>query len=172
MKAHHAETDSTTGSAHHRFTIELQQQGDFRFEVHFDKPQLAPMLTDEPSPLGTDAGPNPTRLLATAVANCLSASLLFASRKFGNDPGPLRTTATLELARNPQGRWRVGHIDVDLHLGRAASEQKSLDRVLSQFEDFCVVTQSVRAAIPVAVRVLDVDGAVLRDTRVDETTVA
>jgi hypothetical protein len=30
-----------------------------------------------------------------------------------------------------------------------------LDRILAQFEDFCVVTQSVRTAIPVDVRVLD-----------------
>jgi hypothetical protein len=36
------------------------------------------------------------------------------------------------------------------------------ERILDQFEDFCVVTQSVRAAIPVTVRVLDRDGAVLK----------
>ena len=30
-----------------------------------------------------------------------------------------------------------------------------LDRILGQFEDFCIVTQSIRAAVPVDVRVLD-----------------
>ncbi|HET9820988.1 MAG TPA: hypothetical protein VFQ16_04115 [Burkholderiaceae bacterium] len=30
-----------------------------------------------------------------------------------------------------------------------------LDRCLQQFEDFCVVTESVRRGIPVQVRVLD-----------------
>ena len=35
------------------------------------------------------------------------------------------------------------------------------DRILAQFEDFCVVTQSVRESIPVSVRVLDVTGALL-----------
>jgi hypothetical protein len=42
-------------------------------------------LTDEPPPLGQGAGPNPSRLLAASVANCLSASLLFALRKFNPD---------------------------------------------------------------------------------------
>jgi hypothetical protein len=33
--------------------------------------------------------------------------------------------------------------------------------VLAQFEDFCIVTQSVRQGIEVAVTVVDGDGAVL-----------
>jgi hypothetical protein len=57
------------------------------------------------SPATTPASPEkwPRRLLATAVANCLSASLLFAMRKFRNEPGPLRTHAAAWLARNDQG---------------------------------------------------------------------
>ena len=42
-----------------------------------------------------------------------------------------------------------------------ASEVSMLDRILGQFEEFCIVTQSVRAAIPVDVRVLDKVGTVL-----------
>ena len=37
-----------------------------------------------------------------------------------------------------------------------------LDRALAQFEEFCIVTQSVRSAIPVTVRVVDRAGAVLK----------
>jgi hypothetical protein len=37
-----------------------------------------------------------------------------------------------------------------------------LDRILGQFEEFCVVTQSVRTAITVEVRVLDMAGTVLK----------
>jgi hypothetical protein len=37
-----------------------------------------------------------------------------------------------------------------------------LDRVLEQFEEFCTVTQSVRAGIPVTVHVIDASGAVLK----------
>jgi hypothetical protein len=34
----------------------------------------------------------------------------------------------------------------------------ALERVLGQFEDFCIVTQSVRAGIAVDVRVVDAEG--------------
>lgn len=36
-----------------------------------------------------------------------------------------------------------------------------VDRALAQFEDFCIVTESVRAGIPVAVRVHDHTGTEL-----------
>ena len=142
--------------------IELVQQADYRFEVHFDNPAVPMLTTDEAPPLGGDAGPNPARLLTVAVANCLSASLLFALRKFKNDPGPLRASATTSLVRSEENRLRVGRIQVDVHLGVAATELKLLERALAQFEDFCVVTQSVRAAFPVDVRVLDSAGTVLK----------
>jgi organic hydroperoxide reductase OsmC/OhrA len=147
--------------ADHQFTIELVQQANYRFVAHFDDPAIPTIITDEPAPLGGGAGPNPARLLGTAVANCLAASLLFAMRKFNNKPEPIRAVATVSIIRNEQNRARIGRIAVDLHLGAAAAGMNSLDRVLSQFENFCIVTQSVRAAIPVDVRVFDDDGVIL-----------
>jgi len=140
------------------FRIELRQQQGYRFTVKFDRPELSPLITDEPPPLGADAGPNPARLLGVAVANCLAASLLFALRKFGNEPGPLRAVAEVPLARNSRGRLRIPRIEVDLHLGVPWQALKHADRALAQFEDFCIVTQSVRGGIDVAVRVLDREG--------------
>lgn len=144
-----------------RFSIELVQQGGYRFEVRFDDPAMPPLVTDEPAPLGAGAGPNPARLLAAAVANCLAASLLFALRKFHNRAEPLRTTAELQLVRNDRGRLRVGRIGVDIHIEATKSELRMLDRVLGQFEDYCIVTASVRPGIAVGVRVFDRDGVEL-----------
>lgn len=141
--------------------IKLVQQVDFRFAAHFDDAAMPVLMTDEPAPLGSGLGPNPEQLLGTAVANCLAASLLFAMRKFKNDPSPLQAVATVTPVRNEQKRMRIGSIAVDLQLGVAASTVVSLDRILAQFEDFCVVTQSVRSAIPVTVRVMDSAGALL-----------
>lgn len=144
------------------FAIELRQQADYRFEAHFDNPSVPVLVTDENAPLGGDAGPNPARLLAVAVANCLSASLLFALRKFRNEPGPLRTVARVRMVRNDQGRLRIDRIGVELHLGVPLAALKMAERALGQFEDFCTVTQSVRGAIDVDVTVLDRDGVVLK----------
>ena len=140
------------------FQITLQQQADYRFEVRFDGAGMPVLVTDEPPPLGGGAGPNPARLLGTAVANCLAASLLFALRKFGNEPGPLRAVATLGPERNAAGRWRIARIAVEIRLGVPWSALKHAERALAQFEDFCIVTQSVRAGIAVQVRVIDSAG--------------
>jgi organic hydroperoxide reductase OsmC/OhrA len=144
------------------FEISLDQQADFRFSVRFDGTDSPPLITDEPPPLGGGSGPNPSRLLAAAVANCLAASLLFALRKFKNDPGHIRADARVAMTRNEQNRLRVGRIGVDLRIGVNADRIVQLDRILAQFEDFCVVTQSVRSAIPVDVRVFDAAGSLLK----------
>jgi organic hydroperoxide reductase OsmC/OhrA len=148
--------------SHETFTIELHQQADYRFEVGFQSAHAAALTTDAAPPLGAASGPNSEELLLAAVGNCLSASLLFSLRKFKNEPGPMHTRAQATLVRNPQGRLRVGGIEVEIKLGVPAAGLKMLDRSLAQFEDFCVVTQSVRAGIPVEVRVVDSEGQLLQ----------
>lgn len=138
--------------------ISLEQVADYEFKVRFDGTAIPDLTADETPPLGQNAGPNPSRLLAAAVANCLSASLLFALRKYKNTPGSLAAKAKATLTRNETGRWRITHIGVDLQLADKAELLQHLDRVLAQFEDFCIVTQSVRHGIAVDVRVSDGDG--------------
>lgn len=140
------------------FGITLEQVADYEFRVRFDDTAIPDLITDETSPLGGDAGPNPSRLLATAVANCLAASLLFALRKYKNAPGTMSAKSKLTLARNEHGRLRITHIGVDLQLADKAEVLEHLDRVLAQFEDFCIVTQSVRQGIKVDVSVRDGEG--------------
>lgn len=144
-----------------QFSFTLEQQEDFAFLIRFDQ-DIPPLLTDEPPPLGKDAGPNPSRLLAASVANCLSASLLFALRKFKNNPGPITTVVTAHLDRNEAKRLRVGSVDVMIQVDAPADSLEHLDRVLDQFEDFCVVTQSVRSGFPVNVTVRDGAGKVIK----------
>jgi organic hydroperoxide reductase OsmC/OhrA len=143
------------------FSVELEQQEGFEFRVRFDWPDVPELLLDEPEPLGRRAGPNAARLVAAAVANCLSASLVFCLRsKFKQDPGPVRAMATGRLERNEKGRYRIAGIDVVLSISEKFGDMPHQERCLEQFEDFCVVTQSIRAGIPVSVSVMDVEGKV------------
>jgi organic hydroperoxide reductase OsmC/OhrA len=142
------------------FDVELEQLSGYEFKVKFDNPAFAELLLDEPAPLGGDKGPNASRLIGAAVANCLSASLVFClAGKFKQPLGPLRTQVRGELVRNPQNRLRIGRLDVTIHLRESAADVKHLERCLEQFEDFCVVTESVRHGIAVGVRVVDAGGA-------------
>ena len=77
--------------------MHLKQLDGFQFLVKFDKEQFEPLRLDEPPPLGHDTAPNAARILAAAIGNRLSASLVFcltcfrlsvrasASREFRSD---------------------------------------------------------------------------------------
>lgn len=141
------------------FQVEMRLLDNYLFEIDFG--EFGNLISDEPLPLGGGEGPNPVRLLAASVGNCLAASLLFAVRKFKEDPGEMTASVSGELERR-DGRWRVATFDVQLKLGNAAAAIPHLDRVLQQFEEFCIVTQSVREGIPVQVRVVDGEGRVVK----------
>jgi organic hydroperoxide reductase OsmC/OhrA len=139
------------------FTFEMEQLEDFAFRVRFDLPGAAELLLDEPAPLGKGGGPNAARLIAAGVANCLASSLVFCMRKFKQAPGTLRAEVSGEIERNERGRMRIKRFDVALRLPTPAASIAHFERCLAQFEDFCIVTESVRGGIPVGVRVLDAD---------------
>jgi uncharacterized OsmC-like protein len=143
------------------FTLTLSRLQDYRFNVQFDLAGVPDLQLDEPSPLGAGDGPNASRLLAAAVANCLSASLLFCLGKFKQDPQGLTAHVTGTMVRNERGRLRVGGIAVDILL------EQTVDRLAhcaDQFEDFCVVTDSVRNGIPVSVQVRDAAGQLIHQS--------
>jgi len=142
-------------------TVRLEQRRDYQVENHFGG-GVAVLLGDEPPPLGQGAGPEPVQLLAAAVGNCLMASLLFALRKYKQQPEPLRAEVSAEVGRNPQGRLRVLSLAARLTLGVPVEALDHMERVLTQFESFCTVTESVRQGIPVTVEVFDAQGAKLK----------
>ncbi len=141
-------TDGTKVSEHQ---IRVKQIDAYRFEVEFDKASFAPLVVDEPAPLGQDAGPNATRVLAAAIGNCLAASLRFCLAKNGAkvDQG-IEARVRTEIVRTPERRLRVGKIDVTLELPPGV-DVAALDACSSTFEEFCTVTASVRHGIEIAV---------------------
>ena len=143
----------TTPPATDEFTIAIEQVHDYEFRVRFDKPQFPDWILDEPVPLGGDSGPNASRALAAAMGNCLSASLLFCLRKAKIDVGPIRTEVRVRMARNERGRLRIGKVEVRIDPGIPEAEKAKAQRCMTLFEDFCVVTQSVREGIEVEVLV-------------------
>jgi uncharacterized OsmC-like protein len=141
--------------------VELSQRHDYRFDIAFGGD--APILTsDEPVPLGTGLGPSPVQILCAAVGNCLSDSLLFAFRKFKQEPEPIRCVVTAEVGRNADNRLRVLAMTAQIRMGVEVAALQQVEHVLAQFEEFCTVTQSVRQGIPITVEVFDGAGVQLK----------
>jgi len=143
------------------FEIQLTREAGYRFQVDFRSDGVPPLAVDESPPLGEGRGPNPARLLAAAVGDCLSASLLFCLGKSRIEAGSLRTTVSGHYRRNERGRLRIGGLEVALVIELPGGEPARAARCLELFEDFCVVTASVRRGIPVGVSVSSPDGTLL-----------
>lgn len=140
------------------FTITMEHMKDLAFKVRFDWDTAPPLLLDEPEPLGRRQGPNASRLIAAAVANCLTASLLFCLQRSKLSLAGTTTTVSGTMTRNEKGRLRIGGLKVRINLPVDAADAQRLERCLGIFEDYCVVTASIRKGIPVEVEVADRDG--------------
>lgn len=144
-----------------KHSIRIRQVEAYAFRIEFGE-AFAPLLTDEPEPIGGGTGPSPEQVLVAAVSNCLCASLAFALGKYRQEGGGVSAEAIGRVARNDEGRLRLVGIEVDIALGAEAGSMDRLDRVLEQFERFCTVSESVKAGVPVAVAVRDGRGERLK----------
>jgi organic hydroperoxide reductase OsmC/OhrA len=134
-------------------SLSLTLKDNYAFTVDFGNAGVAPMTIDEAAPLGRNEGPNPSRLLASAIAGCLGASLLFCLRKSRVDVAALRTDVHVTNRRNARGRLRVQRVAVTLSPTVPADQRDRLARCVELFEDFCVVSAAVRDGIAIDVTV-------------------
>lgn len=131
-------------------SVRVAQEDAFRFKITFDK-GFTPIVADEPPPLGKDAGPNAARLLASAIGNCLAASLVFClSRKGVHVAQGIEAEVDMPIVRTPDRHLRVGHVKVTLRLPPGIAPD-ALVACRGSFEEFCTVTASVRRGIDVDV---------------------
>lgn len=137
-----------------QFAINLTWRGGYEFSVDFEAEGVPDLLTDEPPPLGEGRGPNPARLLAAAVGNCLSASLKFCLEKSRIEVQELTTKVEGTIVRNEAGRLRIGGLRVQLEPGLDPGQVERAGRCLEIFEEFCIVGQSVRQGIDIDVEVV------------------
>lgn len=143
------------------FAITLNWRDGYEFAVDFEQNGVPELRTDEGPPLGAGNGPTPSRLLAAAVGNCLSASLLFCLERRGVAPRDLGTRVQGTIVRNPGGRLRIGALHVQLEPTLQADDMRRMEQCLAVFRDFCIVGESVRQGIDVTVDVSPVRARVV-----------
>ena len=135
------------------FRVEVEQEKDFVFKVDFGIEGVEDLIMDEPEPVGGGTGPNAERLIAAAIGNCLSASLLFCLRKSKVEVSGMQAKVEGVVARNEEGRWRIRELNVELAPEIEGDKVKQLERCIVIFEQFCVASQSIRQGIPLNVKV-------------------
>ena len=133
------------------FSLALREG--YAFTVDFGDAGIPPMTIDETPPLGHNEGPNPSRVLAASIAGCLGASLLFCLRKAHVDVATLQADVRVTNGRNEKGRLRVKKVAVRLAPSVPVDQHGRMARCLEIFEDFCVVTASVREGVEIDVKV-------------------
>jgi len=145
----------TRDDIRHEVTLDLVDG--YEFVATFDGVAGAePLRFDEPAPLGAGGAPNAAAVLGAAVGNCLAASLAFCLRRSRAGLGGLVAHVITRMSRNEAGRYRIAGISVELAPAIDPESSGRLARCTDLFEDFCVVTESVRAGIPVDVTVKEV----------------
>ncbi len=131
----------------------LELQEGYRFNVGFDVEGVPNLVVDEMKPIGDGFGPNPTRLLSTAVGHCLSSSLLYCFSKAKVKVKKLETTVKASIERDKDGYLRIAGLDVQIHFEVNDEDRARVPRCLDVFENYCTVTQSVMTGVEVKVEI-------------------
>lgn len=143
--------------------VNIEHIKDLQFKVMFDSVGFE-MLMDEPEPIGSNKGPNPSQILSAAIGNCLSGSLMFCLKKARAEVKGLKSKIITTITRTDKGRMRIGGSTVEIILDINDGQESRLGHCLNLFEDYCIVTQSVRDGIEVAVQVKSNTGEILFDS--------
>ncbi|MEF8874335.1 MAG: OsmC family protein [Candidatus Thermoplasmatota archaeon] len=136
------------------FTVNIERLEDYQFKVTFDEEEMGELVTDETESVGGEGkGPNPSRLLAASTLNCLMASLTFCLKKKRVEIDSLKGEVTANVERI-DGKLRVTGLNADIKPELVdGSEKEKLKKCIDIFEDYCVVTQSIRKGVDVKVDV-------------------
>lgn len=95
-------------------------------------------------------GPSPARFLALAVLGCMGASFAFCLKKKNFTLDELDGKAEVIIKRNEHGFWRIKKINLNINPKIDDPQmRKRADQCRKFFEQYCIITQSVREGIEV-----------------------
>lgn len=136
-----------------RIHAHLKRVEGYKYDVTFDELPGVKLTTDEPVPVGKGEGVSAAMLLSSAVGHCLTSSLLFCMEKSRAKVKDLATEVELVMERNQRARWRVKQIKVRMKPLVESIDAEKLERCKGIFQDFCIVSASIRDGIKIDVEV-------------------
>ena len=134
--------------------VELDHRGGYNFTARFVS-ESGSLQMDEPEPLGEGEpwGPEGVTLLAGGAGYCMTASLVFCLNKVRVPVEALSSRAVAHLERVERRLRRVSGLEIDIDVTVAEEHRVAFERCLSHFTEFCIVTESIRGAFPITIRV-------------------
>lgn len=108
-------------------------------------------LADEPTPAGTDAGPNPVQYLIGALNGCLTISAKALAKKHQIDLQDVKVTSTGTVSNLGGGRTAVTSIDTTIDfVGDLTDEQKQ--DLLKNTLRVCTIHESLTGGVKMNVK--------------------
>ena len=132
--------------------VELKHREGCMFDARF-RTKEGDLLMREPFGIGIDYGPEAVTLFTMSAAYCMAASLNYYLAKARVLPTTLRAKGHVEMRLTDEHYRRIKCLDIDIRIEVAEKEHKRLERALSRFNDFCIITESIRGSFPVRVQV-------------------
>jgi uncharacterized OsmC-like protein len=137
-------------------TVTVEWVDDLTFKLKFDNPKLPELFIDETHESASPevVGPDPSRLLVSAIMGCLNASFAFCLKKARVPLKAMKAKGILTIKRNEAGFLRVSQIDVELMPEiEIQSGIPRMERCIETFHNYCTITESVRQGIPVNIKI-------------------
>lgn len=127
---------------------------DLTFKLNFENAALPELFIDETHDIDSPEaiGPDPSKLLISAVMGCLNASFAFCLKKSKISLKGMTAKGELISKRSEEGLWRVSKIDVEL-VPEVEEGIPRFERCVEIFHKYCTITESVRQGIPVNVTI-------------------
>ncbi|MFX1388862.1 MAG: OsmC family protein [Promethearchaeota archaeon] len=137
--------------------VGLKQEEVMIFKCDLGKINMHNLYIDENHQKETDKiGPSPTKLLALSVLGCLAASFAFCIQKKNLFLSNLDGIATVTIARNNEGFWRIKKIDTKLIVKtNDPIIKKRINQCKKFFEQYCIISESIRKGIDLDVIIED-----------------
>lgn len=135
------------------YAIRVKRLEGYKFEVDFGSEYGDKMIVDEDPPLGTNGGPDPSRLLAASIAHCTLSSLLFCMQKSRAEVDGMEATANIRFGRDENKRLRINSISIVASVSVPEGEKARLDRCIPIFQDYCTVSESVKKGIKISTEI-------------------
>lgn len=143
------------GQDERRFAVRLSHQQNYQFLSQASEdgePHGEPFRSDEPDPVGDNAGPATPALLGAALGHCLSAALLEALKFTDAKVLGCETEAVAIVAPNEEKLPRIKRVEVTIR-PRIQELTPRAEKTEQRFERHCTVTSSVKAGVDVHVNV-------------------